>query len=624
MLALASLAVASSVSAQGGREAAQGGGESVVFAVLPYGTTVEQIARTPELAPGVISAGLGAVSVAQTFLDVSQGNRVDEDLYDGELPRLYLRDGAVPRRLWERTVARAESAPAEIVPGLLAGTLAEAGVPVAAEADSGLATLAAVDREGAVRIADPSACVAGCGPGLSVVRALPEELADMVGALGPDDLLIAVAAGARAEQELLPVGIAGPGFEGNLTSASTRGDGIVTTTDIAPTVLDRLGVAVPDEINGSVITSAERRDPAAVAELQQRLDTRPSREPVVLVPLGTWLVLSGLAALIWRRPGARVALRLLGLSVAWAPALLLVAAALDASTLASALLVGVGSVALAALAARLLAGPAALALACGATVVAYAIDVIAGSPLTALSTLGPNPGAGVRFFGVGNELEAVLTTLTLVGTGAGLAARPRTERRTGAIWFAAIALLAIAAFAPGRFGADVGAAIVLGVGGATAVTLALGLERRRAVAIVLGAGVLALAALLCIDLLLGGAHLSRSVLGAGEPGDVVDVLDRRLTLMVDTFVHPVYPELLAACALVLVAGAVKRDAVLSWFGDAWAARSGFLGAVVGILVGTLANDSGSVLLVIGTIYLAIVAGFFWATPTEAPRDATAP
>jgi hypothetical protein len=595
-----------------------------VVAVLPYGTTVEEIARTPALAPGVISAGLGTVSVAQTFLDVSQGNRVDEDLYDGELPRLYLRDGVVPPRLWERTVARAESAPADIVPGLLASTLAEAGVPVVAEADSGLATLAAVDRDGAVRIAAPSACASGCGPGLSVVRALPEQLGEIAAALGPDDLLIAVAAGARADQELLPVGIAGAGFEGNLTSASTRTDGIVTTTDIAPTILDRLGVEVPDEVNGSEISSAERRDPAAVAELQQRLESRPSREPVVLAPLGIWLALCGLAALIWRRPGARLALRLLGLSVAWAPLLLLVAAALDASTLASALLVGIGSVALAALAARRLAGTAAVALACGVTVTAYAVDVVAGSPLTALSTLGPNPGAGVRFFGIGNELEAVLTTLTLVGTGAGLAARPRTERRTGAIWFAAVALLAIAAFAPGRFGADVGAAIVLGAGGATAAALALGLERRRAIALVLGAGILALAALLCLDLVLGGAHLSRSVLGAGEAGDVADVLDRRLTLMIDTFIHPVYPELLAACALVLVAGAVKRHTVLAWFGDAWAARSGFLGALVGVLVGALANDSGSVLLVIGTIYLAISAGFFWATLAEHRAGTTAP
>ena len=33
-------------------------------------------------------------------------------------------------------------------------------------------------------------------------------------------------------------------------------------------------------------------------------------------------------------------------------------------------------------------------------------------------------------------------------------------------------------------------------------------------------------------------------------------------------------------------------------------------------MGTVANDSGSVLLVIGTIYLAVVAGFFWASRND--------
>ncbi len=227
--------------------------------------------------------------------------------------------------------------------------------------------------------------------------------------------------------------------------------------------------------------------------------------------------------------------------------------------------------------------------------------------------LGPNPGYGVRFFGIGNELEAILTTLTLIGTGAALATRAGIERRAGAAGFVGIALVATAAFAPGRFGADVGAAIVLGVGAATAAVLALGLERRRAILIVAGGAVLALAALLVIDLALGGAHLSRSVLGAGQAGDLVDVFERRLTLMASSFTDPVYPELLVATVVVLVAAFVKRRAVLGWFGTRWAARSGFLGALAGVLVGTLANDSGSVLLVIGTIYLGVSAGFFWAT-----------
>ena len=74
-----------------------------------------------------------------------------------------------------------------------------------------------------------------------MIRIRLGELRRLAGELGPDDLLIAVAAGARADQELLPAGIAGPGYDGNLTSASTRTDGVVLTTDIAPTVLEHLG-----------------------------------------------------------------------------------------------------------------------------------------------------------------------------------------------------------------------------------------------------------------------------------------------------------------------------------------------------------------------------------------------
>lgn len=610
MLAVASLLPEASPARQPAPPPAEG--QRVVVAVLPYGTTVAQISAVDDLAPGVVSAGLGPVSVAQTFLDISQGNRVNQKLYDGDLPRLYVRNGRVPARLWARTLRRADSAPAAIVPGLLASTLEAAGVPVAAEDNAGLSTLMAVNRAGIVRTVSPDRCVTDCGEGLSVMRVRLRELRAISESIGPDDLLIAIAVGQPAEQELLPAGIKGRDFRtGNLTSASTRTEGIVSSSDIAPTILDHFGVEVPDEVNGSQIETTGERDPEAVDELQARLDTRPSREQVALLPLAVWLAACGVAAVAGRRCAAVPALRLLGIACAWAPLTLLVAAALDASTLASALLLGLGSPLLALAADRALGGWTALALACAATVAAYAIDVITGSSLTALSVLGPNPGAGVRFFGIGNELEAILTTLTLIGTGAWLSGRGDLDGRTAAIWFAVSAALAAAAFAPGRFGADVGAAIVLGVGGATAAVLALGLTPLRAAVVVVGAGVCGLAALFVVDAVLGGAHLSRSVLGAGEANDVIDVIDRRLTLMVGTFTDPVYPELLAIVAIALVAGVVKRREIVSWFGAAWPARCGFLGALAGVLVGSVANDSGSVLLVIGTIYLGACVAFAW-------------
>ena len=116
------------------------------------------------LAPGLVSAGLGEVPLAQTYLDTSQGNRLDEDLYDGPLPPVDVEDGRVPPATWDRITARAAGAPAEIVPGLLASTLERAGVPVTVDRDAGLATLIGVDRSGAARVAAGRVCTPGCPP----------------------------------------------------------------------------------------------------------------------------------------------------------------------------------------------------------------------------------------------------------------------------------------------------------------------------------------------------------------------------------------------------------------------------------------------------------------------------
>ncbi len=69
----------------------------------------------------------------------------------------------------------------------------------------------------------------------------------------------------------------------------------------------------------------------------------------------------------------------------------------------------IGAPLLAALTLAALRDYRALAVASAVTVGAYALDAILGSPLSALSLLGPNPALGVRFYGIGNELEALLS-----------------------------------------------------------------------------------------------------------------------------------------------------------------------------------------------------------------------
>jgi hypothetical protein len=338
-----------------------------------------------------------------------------------------------------------------------------------------------------------------------------------------------------------------------------------------------------------------------------------------------WVALTLLAAVAFGARGARPALALLAVSAIYLPALLLLTAALEPSEWQEALVVAIGAPGLAVGTVALAGAYGAVAIAAAVTVLGYAIDVVAGSPLTALSLIGPNPVVGVRFFGIGNELEATLAPLVLTGTGSALAVLlPRvagvsgdldeTSRRTAAIAFGVAALLGVAAFAPGRFGADVGAAIVLPVGAAAAVAYVLGGTRRRVVLFVVAIPLMALAALAAVDLVLGGdAHLSRSVLEAGGLEEVGEVAERRLRLSASSFSNRLGSPFLFVTAGLIVAGLIFRRRIASWFDGRRLAFAGFLGAIAAVAVGTLANDSGVLLLMIGTAYLSMFAGCAWAT-----------
>jgi hypothetical protein len=592
--------------------AAQGASPSprVTVALLPDGTGPRELGRVEGISPGLVSAGIGKVPASQTYLDVSQGNRTSPSLYDDDPPLVYTSHGRVPRPIWDTIVDRARDVPADVVPGLLASTLLAAGVGARAEPSAGLGFLIAVDRRGRVR-GDRGCPAVGC-TGLTVRSSTVGGLRRLVGLLRGKDMLIALERPPPRSGHQLTAGVAGSGFDGRLTSESTRLRGLVLSSDLAPTILRRLGVRVPSEMSGTMIRAEGEPDAGEVGALEDRIEAvGPRRGPVIGTSFLIWSLLMGLAAAAFRSRGARVALPLLALSGIYIPALLLVGAALEPSETAERLIVGLGAPAAAAVTLLATRGYWALATASAVSVLACAIDVIAGSPLTPLSLMGPSPALGVRFFGIGNELEATIAVLVPVGVGAAAAARGSTPRAAAA-WFAAAAVLAVLVFAPGRFGADVGAAIVLPVGGAVAALAVLGPAAggRRAIAIV-AAPLVALAALAALDLALGGgAHLTRSVLDAGGLDQVGEIAERRLRLSAVSFSRAIVNPLLYLVLTVIVAGLVLRRRLVAWLGER-ALIAGFAGAAAATALGTLSNDSGALLLMIGTAYLTLVVGYAW-------------
>ena len=271
-----------------------------------------------------------------------------------------------------------------------------------------------------------------------------------------------------------------------------------------------------------------------------------------------------------------------------------------------------------------------VAIACAITVVAYAIDVITGSELTKLSLLGPNPIFGARFYGIGNELEALIAVMVPVGVGAALTAKSGWGRGAGIGAFLGAGAVTALVFAVGRFGADVGAAIVLPVGAAAAAaSLISGTVRiyggpataspRRGtlVALTVTAPLVVLGAVAIIDLASGGsAHLTRSVLDAGGAADLADIAQRRLELSAHDFAqasgNPLFWLVIAGvCACV-----ARWRRIDGWLRPAPFARAGFLGACAAVAVGVFVNDSGATFLVLGSLALGAAIAFAWA---QAPR-----
>ena len=456
-----------------------------------------------------------------------------------------------------------------------------------------------------------------------------DELLDrLAAAVPPGTLTVVVSVTPPADEwRLAPVVVSGAGVvTGYLHSPSTRRLGLVTLTDVAPTVLHALGAPLPDALTGRPLRY-HPTDAAVPDRLERlvRLDEDGAWRERVWLPVTTAFIVAQVG--LWFLTGYVVAtgvpwvrrrwLRLAALAVAAFPLAALVLRALpfvpgmgDAGV-AVLVAVDLAVVAIASRARRRTLSPLAWIL--GATVALLVADVATGARLQLAGILGYAPQTASRWFGLGNTAFGTLAGASLLLAGIHLAHAPR--RREALVTVAA--LVAVVIFVDGApfLGADVGGAVTLAPVGGLALFVLAGRRltwRRVAVAGAAGAGLLAV--LTAVDLLRppeARTHLGRLASETMRSGDgsLLATLARRAEVTIavvgDSFWTAVTP-VIAVLVLVALLRAPWARAVVA---PGTPVRAGVLAAVAAGLIGMAVNDAGVIVVAMVLVAVGPVLAF---------------
>lgn len=373
------------------------------------------------------------------------------------------------------------------------------------------------------------------------------ELDTIVGAIRseiPRDAVLIVAAPVAAQVRGEPSGfgpllVSDAGGGGLLGSSSTHRMGIVTSADLTAGILDFLGMRAPVQVAGAPLRrQAVDRGEIRLLTLQRADEFMRAVDAVrpavvngfilaVTLVLGACLLIAGLPGLpVAVARNAQIALLALA-SVPAASVLMYAPLALPPTPL---LVVGMflGTLLVlltfAVVTHHTSARPRALSLLALLAGVAILVDQWLGAPLSLDGLFSYSPLVGARFYGIGNEMAALLVGGVLTGLAVLFDTYPAHHRwmpqvrRWGVPIVGAVCVLTAAA-------PFLGANIGVMVWGVFAFVLAWwGMTGRkltwRPVAVVLLAIVLLVAAFGAIDLFGGGepTHLGRSIVTAARGG----------------------------------------------------------------------------------------------------------
>ncbi|HEY5248833.1 MAG TPA: hypothetical protein VIJ15_10355 [Dermatophilaceae bacterium] len=449
------------------------------------------------------------------------------------------------------------------------------------------------------------------------------------------DVIVASLADAGASERLRMIAVTGPHFgAGTLGSSSTRQPGLVQLTDLAPSILQHLGIPRPSRLGGTPITfvpAGESSDQSASKRLRALLDQDQSSHAVkslvapffygwALLQLALYLT----AALLWGRgwgSGAQrhqllLNTRRLATIAATVPVSTFLANLLPWWHFSLPMISVIASVALfaAMISALALLGPwhqrtfGPLVVVCVTTMAVLALDVMSGSRLQLSSLMGLQPVIGGRFYGMGNVTFALFATATLMlclAVGDHLVALG--QRRDAAAAVAAIGMGAVIIDAASAWGSDLGGPTALLPAVLVLVVAILQIKLTWRVMLAIGGGVTAFVTLLSLLDWLRPAearsHLGRFVQTAID-GGAWDIIARKLVQNATLFFsNPL--SLLIPIVLILFTYALARP---SW----WAAaplrqpfaripllRPGLIAIMVMWTIGFVLNDTGAAIPAVG-------------------------
>jgi len=640
LAAIASLALMAILTSQANAASA----DSAILVLIPQNKAAEPsydekildgMARMPDLSIGLVSSTQGSYAYAQALLDIGQGTRVSRSTYDPkDVPPVGLvsmANGSGTVKGWNAIVDRANTAPQTIFPGLLASSIPggaayvgnatrrqETMIPAADELGR-ISSLALSNTEGSASRAEAeSEKFSFVVVATSTGRAGLLELRRILKRRDPGQLVIAMQSPPDGSiLPLLPMGIAGlDGPVAAITSDSTNMPNLVAGIDVGPTVLDHLGLEIPEDMKGRVIRSEGDRNPESLTAYRDRLDELgPRRTPALAAVAGGWLIILLAAGAIGGSAATRLRVRRIGgLAILWVPTVILIPSALgNPSREFEYFIMAFGCLGLGWLTDRFVDWPRAPLIPAIVGLGVITCDLALGSHLITRSILGPNPGFGSRFYGVGNELKSGLMVLLLAGLAAYLTDRPKSRKSAFTVLGAGLVLCVI--LGSGRLGAGVGAAII--VASATAVTTMMmlpgGLTRRRLLILVVSP-IIGLAFLAGLDLLTAGGqgHYSHSVLSLDSFGSFWEIVTRRSTLAWQQFRNGNTPIITLICLLAAAYAIRNREMFEPFAGPIWPAA--LLGGLVGGLIGSVTEDSGPLLIIVATITLAGVCSYLLGRP----------